>query len=382
MTTTFSLDDLYPFHRKWIEANRSVKKLALRMARQGSSPDSIGAYVYDVAKFAEQLGGTPDEVLTQSRDWASEINSYLDDMIAKRGASPQTGQRRYSAIKRWLTVNEVEAKWEKVEVPRKEARESGQVPKKEELRLILGAAGLVDKVLVLVAVSSALRVGSITKLQLKYLDLSREVPPVKVPKEITKNRKSFVTFVSPEAKQAIEAYLREREHRGELLCPDSYLVTTERPRGKRLLARSVQDRWENMLRRVNLYRKASPDRRWHVFHFHLLRKYYKTWATLSGMNSDVVEYTMGHRSGIKNLYFIPDEAENVPPEVLDKLEEEYRKAIPALTVTSDEDKLREQEARITEQAMNLKAKEGLIDQLTKRLDAIEAEVKARKVPIS
>jgi hypothetical protein len=40
---------------------------------------------------------------------------------------------------------------------------------------------------------------------------------IKVPRQISKGRQSFVAFITPECKQAIQAYLKQRELRGEEL---------------------------------------------------------------------------------------------------------------------------------------------------------------------
>lgn len=363
--------------QRHVDANRSLQKMVLRIIRQGGSVETAQAYVYDVVEFAKALGGIPDQMLATGFDWAAVMNEHLDRLIVENGFSPASAQRRVSGVKRWLTVNDVTVNWSKVETPKKQVVESDQLPTKAELRTAYSAADLSDRVLMLVLVSTGLRVGSVPKIQLKHVDLTREVPVVKVPKEITKGRKSFVAFLTPEAKQTIAAYLKQRELRGEKLTPESYLLACERPRGKIISKRSLTWRWKTLLKRIGLDEKGTRFNargekvraKRNLRHIHVLRKFYKTWASLSGMNAEVVEYTMGHRSGVKAAYFIPDDADQIMPDVLAKLETEYRKAIPALEVMNEGEKIQKLEEKLQDQAENyekkLKALEEKEDTLAK-----------------
>ena len=348
--------------QKYVDANKSLQRMVLRILRQGGSTETAQAYVYDVVEFAKSLGASPDEMLAQGFDWAAVKHEPLERIVVEQGVSPASAQRSVSGEKRWLMDNDVAVLWEKVEVPKKQVVESDQLPTKAELRVAYSAADLFDRVLMLTAISSGLRVGNIPKIQLKHVDLTREVPVVKVPREITKGRKSFVCFLTPEAKQAIQAYLKQREIRGEVLGPESYLLACERPRGKRIAKRSLTWRWKTLLKRIGLYEKGrrinargeTVQAKRNLRHIHTLRKYYKTWATLSGMNAEVVEYTMGHRSGVRAAYFVPDDADQIMPEVLAKLEGEYRKALPALEVMTEGEKVKELEGKVQKQAEELK----------------------------
>lgn len=363
MTLETPVSRLPKSFQKDVDANESLRRLVVRILRQGGSVETAQAYVYDAVEFAKYLGGTPDEVLSRERDWARTLNEHLDSLVVERGVSPASAQRRVSGVKRWLRINEVKADWEKVEVPKKQVVEADQLPTRDELKALYDAADLFDRVLMLTAISSGMRVGAIASVQLKHVDLTKDIPTVKVPKEMSKGGKSYMTFITPEAKKALMAYLKQREMRGEVLTPDSYLLACERPRGKRVAKHSLTWHWKTLLKKTGLDGKATrrnvdgrevPAKR-NLRHIHTLRKFFKTWASLSGMNGEVLEYTMGHRSGVRTVYFIPDDASQVPEEIVAKLTAEYSKAVGSLTIFNEGEQVKELTSKVEEQARQLQA---------------------------
>ena len=376
---------MLPWHAKIVTKSRSFSRLALRVYRKGGSPTTAGNYAKDLLIFCKWVTGKedpdPDLLIAENRDWPKVVNEYLDFYVSKEGNARTSARTKVAAIKKWLEVNEVlssrDMAWQAVDMPKYIRGETDQIPTKRELRTALSGGNVRDRALVLVAVSSGLRRGSLLALKFKDIDLEQEVPAIKPRPETTKGKVRFFTFITPEAKQAILLYRKEREMRGETLTPESYVFTVDRPRGQPYTSGiQASARWIELLRRSGL---AEKGRKIYKMHFHTLRVFFRYWCSLSGVNRDVIEFMMGHRRTLEQVYFVRD-VENVPKEIVKRLEAEYLKAVPALTVMSDEDKLREQESRITEQATNLRAKEVLIDQLRERLDAIEALVRAKKAP--
>jgi hypothetical protein len=137
---------------------------------------------------------------------------------------------------------------------------------------------------------------------------------------------------------------------GEKIGPGSFLLVSERPRGRPISRKAAWWRWYSPLAKSGLNEKG---RTWHSLHFHVLRKYFKFWSSLSGANSDTVEFTMGHRSSTPQKYF--GGSTTSPPEGIAALEKEYRKAVSALEVLSEEQKVRELETKLEKQAKELRA---------------------------
>lgn len=344
---------------KQVQANKSLEKLALRVYRKGGSSRTAEGYVQDVIVFSRWLGMEPDQVLRSKFDWAAMINEYLDVMIVKDKLARSSAATRVFGIKKWLEVNDASLDWKKVEMPKVFRRERDQIPTREQLRAILNSTSLPEKVLVLIAVSSGLRLSSILALRLKDIDMKAEVPAIRPNPETTKNRRSFVTFITGEARGVISSSLRERQSRGEAITPESFVVASERPRGSRMSKQAAERRWLHALGRVELARKNEGGK-WHTFHFHTLRKFYRSWASLSGVNSDVLEFTMGHRGGIEQTYFVPD-ADSIPEEVLTLLKREYVKALPALEILTESEKVRALEEKVEQQARDLAEKAASVE---------------------
>ena len=338
-----------------IEAERSFQKLAWRIYSRGGSPYTANNYVVEVTYFCRWLGLTPAQALATERDWPALMNDYLDYALVERKLSPSTTPRAVSAMKKWLSVNDVfqshDPAWYRVERNRVGRVEMEELPDKAALRAILASGSAADRAMALVALSSGLRLRTVLQLQVKHFDLSREVPLVSPPPETTKFGKRFHTFISPEAKEALLLSLRDRERRGiairewvssgKMRPPpgyeerlkvgsESYVVVAEKPLGRPIRrAKSGDRRWIKMVKRAGMARKT---RSWHTLHFHVLRKYFKTWTTMSGINPDIVDYFLGHRTSLRQVYFIPEGVQRPPEEVVRRLEDEYRKALPALTV--------------------------------------------------
>ncbi|MGD0639016.1 MAG: tyrosine-type recombinase/integrase [Nitrososphaerales archaeon] len=361
--------------REPLRENESLRRLVIRMLRRTGSNDSWHNYVKETVKFCRWAGKSPDELIKSEPQWATLLNDYLDELHSK-GLAPSTLSMAIWGIKKWLAVNDVEdmksRAWANVEVPKKRRVETDRLPTREDLRKILNAGDACDRVIVTLAVSSGLRKSSLFGLKLKDIDLSMDTPVIKPPAEETKGKVSFFTFCTPEAKAAIQTFLKSRELNGEVLTPENYLIPSQAHAGARLTRVSAGAKWRKLLRQAGV---AEKGHRWYTMHFHTLRKFFKTYATLSGMSSDTVEYLMGHRASLRQVYFVPD-AETVAPEVLKMLEGEYAKAVNSLTVFNDEGKIKELERSIDEKGRDLKEKENLIDELKRKNEAVSARLDA------
>ena len=399
-----------PWIRQKIEADRSLQKLASRVLARGGSRYTASNYVKDVSAFCSWLRVSPDQALASKYDWPALVNEYLDYLSVEKKLAPSAGPRAYAAIKKWLAINEAlstrDLGWDKVELNRVERVETEELPNKEALRSILASGDLAEKALALIAISSGLRIGSILQLQLKHIDLSREVPFVSPAPESTKRRMKFHTFISPEAKEVLLQYLKDRELRAQTIKkdvkahrlklpdgwekrlevgPESYVIVAERPLGEPITQINSGDRrWINMVKRAGLDKKGKT---WHTLHFHVLRKYFKTWTTVSGVSSDLVEYFMGHRASIRQVYFIPEGVERPPEEIIERLEEEYRKALPALTISNETETVKKLEAQVEEQRKQLEEDRAkfeseksstlqYVEALTKRINEQDKRIEA------
>lgn len=378
---------LLPWHAKIITKSQSLSKLAIRIYRKGGSPTTAGGYAKDLMIFFRWLTGEqdpdPDVLIAQKRDWPKVVNEYLDYYISKQGNARTSARTKVAAIKKWLEVNEVlssrDLAWSTVDMPKYIRGETDQIPTKNDLRMALSAGNVRDRALVLIATSSGLRRGSLLALRYKDLDLTREIPAIKPRPETTKGKARFFTFMTPEAKQALLFYKKYREMRGETITPESYVFTVDRPRGQPYVSGvQASARWIELLRRSNL---AQKGKKIYKMHFHTLRVFFRYWCSLSGVNRDVIEFLMGHRRSLEQVYFVRD-VENVPEEIVKKLEEEYRKAISGLAILTDQEKVRELEGKLEgvarDRAKDLQLFELQIRELNEKVALLGSELVNRR----
>ena len=369
---------------EFIEANESVKRLFHSSLRRTGSVGTATVYAKGLMYFIEYLDyPSADQLLRDiyNIDLNLKIEDFINYLLYDKGTCRSTVNLYVAAIKKWLKVNRVGVKVD-VERPQVWTVERDRIPSKEELRTILRHASLEDRALILITLSSGLRRSTLAALKLKNIDLNNEIPVIKVTPEIAKERpdRGYITFITPEAKEALLAYLRERERMGEKLTPDSPVISG-RPLGVHLNPNSITTKWDRLLNLANLNMKTEKVRdrigveyggKRYKIRFHSLRKYFKTWMTLSGVPSEIVEFMMGHRAGINQVYLLTGIEDAFNPILIDKLREYYKRAIPNLTIL---DVSVEQLKKLEEELDKLRARydehSRLLERLAKKFRELE-----------
>jgi len=359
--------NLYQKLRDEIASDPSLLKLAKRIYRKTMSSQSVRSYVKSVLVFTKFLGvSKPVKALKMNYDWQSMINEWIDDLIAD-GVSPGTIRTYVAHVKKWLKVNLSKDEWDKIdwremELPSSWKVEMDKIPQKVHLKILVDQANEKGKAIITTAISSGLRIGTLIKLKignlkvylngeiksiLEYLD--KPLPEnalglIIISPEITKERVNrYLTFTTREALRYILDYLRKRRSIGEKLNENSVLFKSSRLKQYKD-SDSATKFWRKLLAITGLKDKA---RKFHIYRFHSLRKYFSTWCRLAGINPDICEFMLGHKQGVKSIYNLFGDPTNIA--VISKLAEEYRKAIPALTIFTEEEKIRELEKRIEEE---------------------------------
>ncbi len=134
-------------------------------------------------------------------------------------------------------MNDVKAEWNKVELPKTIKVERDRLPTKEEVRIILGGANLAEKVMVLMLISSGIRIGALLGLKLKDINTDLECPMIKINPDLSKNSQGYITFITPE----------------------SYVIVRDRPQGCRISDTGARARWGISLRNP-AWTKKPPSR--------------------------------------------------------------------------------------------------------------------------
>ena len=385
--------NLYPKLKEKILSDESLLRLAKRIYRKTRSSKSVETYVKVILRFIDFLKvEKPADAFKQNYDWESVLNDWIDELVAY-GVASSSINTYLRCVKKWLEVNLSKEEWQsidwrRVELPSSWKVEQDKIPLKEHLRQLFDSASEKGKALITIAVSSGLRIGTIIKLKLKNVKvydngnlkslisyLNQPLPEnvlglITVTPEITKERtRKYLTFCTHECLTCLLNYLRKRVLSGENLTPDSSLFKSSRSIFY-VDSLSATKIWRNLLKTTGLERKA---RKWNLYRFHTLRKYFNTWCKLSGVQSDIVEFWLGHTQGVKNVYNMFGDVEN--PAVIKKLAEEYSKCIDALTIRIGEEKVKELEKKLEEE---IKLRDEKIKILEEKLEKLIKEIQEIK----
>lgn len=330
------------YSRESIERYPSIAKMSQSITgrRRMGSPATVNGYIQGINRFLDFIGyEDPETALEAIVAGKVDVEDTLDrqdtgfiDAMLDKYANKTVHTYCY-AVKKWLEVNGVMLNWSRVEMPTTSVnRNEDRAPTPKELRTIISCGSqLKDRVGPLILASSGLRIG--TLLGLKWGDVDLDYPDVA---RITVKRaqgrkfsrrsrrggqvKMYVTWITPEAKETLVDYMHSREVSGEIITPDSPIIIG---RQGPMTVSGYEKRWYSMLKKAGLDQKSHSQ---YILHLHVLRKYFRTHCI--GVDSAFREHWMGHKGGyLDESYFKAEERRHL---------EEYRKAIPHLSVYSRE----------------------------------------------
>jgi len=263
-------------------------------------------------KAAEDFENLGDQYIKEcksgGRDWFKDLLKYAADL---HGKPPKSARAFMSGVKSWLEY------CLDVELSRKQSRLIlGRLPKgqrarteeaeltRETLRKILAHADVKGRALFLFLASSGVRVGEALQLRLEDVNLAVDPPTVTVRGEYTKSGDTYTTFISSEAREALEQWLRVREsyihsaaNRGR------GLGRTKRMQDPRLFPFSqgvAEQMWYTSIEKAGLNSKDESTGRYKL-HVHMLRKWFISQAKIAAPES-VAESWAGHSGYLDEAY--------------------------------------------------------------------------------
>jgi integrase len=256
--------------------------------------------------------GDAERYFSMSRNYEEDIQNFLST-IADR--PPLTVRTYLSAVKSYLLENDVELRqafWKRLlkRIKGKRARTLDEVPAHNStLRKIMLNMDIKGKALYLTLASSGMRIGEALSLKLDDLELDKEPSQIKIRGEYTKTGESRIAFISSEAREAIEQWLKQREKwiksalkRAKGLGEKRGIKIEKRLEDPRVfpfsenLALTI---WGNALSKAGL-EKYDPSTRRRTLHPHVLRKWFRT--KLGKVNPDFAEALMGHVEYLESVY--------------------------------------------------------------------------------
>jgi integrase len=242
-----------------------------------------------------------------------------------RGLTSKSVRTMFYGVKKWLEANDVDAKdLQGIDLPKSNITKTfDRAPTREELQKLLTYPSIRGRTVIEMAVSTGLRLSTLLSLRWKDITFEKEYIMINVqPEEGRKTTRAFFTFMTPEARNVLLEYKAFLERKGRKVDGENFVIANDKYKDERLTASSIQMFWERLLRTAGL---AEKSHMYHVLHFHTLRKFFKTACTNAGCKREYTEFWMGHTGqGLDDSYNRFTIKEHL---------EEYRKAIPHLSIT-------------------------------------------------
>lgn len=340
--------------------------------RHPTSPNSPELYAALDARAVSYLA----EIRGGSRLAADDLEDFI--AAAKReGYSPNSVNGMKSAAVGFFESNRIELsrldeKRIRKIAPRNRPIASETVIKMDHLRAILPLMSTRNRALTLVLLSSGGRIGEVLALRLKDIDLDATPARVVFRATTTKNKERRISFITPEAVEAVKAWLAVREE----------FIRTAAARVKGLAGagyaaeKSLDDDrlfpFENTSYRIGLraalvragFADRCEDTGRFLIHPHGFRKFFRThFGAAAGV--DVAEVLMGHAGYLGGVYVRYDD---------DDLARAYEQHCHVLMTSSGGEiarqvaELQEQNQSLQEQVRDLRMGLRQLDMLRERLE--------------
>jgi len=293
--------------------NQSLIKMARHFLRHcSSSTRSCLVYTVNVYKYANWLGYNPDTIMADLKPVGNIPDpqriqnhcGYLDDYLAAiqdDGLKPGAVNNCIKGVKTFYRVNG--AKIETSEPLSRRVTYKDRAPKPEELLKLLDIAGLREKFIVSAFALGGFREETFSKLTYRHVkeDLEANIVPIHihVEAEITKGKyHDYDTFLGSEAAYFLKLYIQQRKQGinrkpPETLTDDSPLIRDDtRAKVKSIGPKQLRKMVHDLYKQAGLLKHLNG--RMYDLRVHSIRKFFKTQLLALGVQSDYVDYMMGH----------------------------------------------------------------------------------------
>jgi len=296
--------------------NTSAMELAKHLLRHRTgSTATLYQYIYGVHRFSKWLNTQPDQLVRTCQDQdgdpkpkaLAQTSRMLDDFVANLQAenlAPGSVSNHVKGVKALFRCNGL-----KLELPYNLPKRSvyeDRAPTPEELQRLLDIADLRERTIITMLALGGFRIGTLVKLRYSHVkrDLEKQAIPihVHVEAEITKGKyHDYDTFLNPEAVDYLRDYLENRRKGSptgrmppENIRDDSPLIRDDLYRHPKPI---TTGRLHSVIH--NLYIKAglltsNPLGRRYDLRAHSIRKFFRTQMAALGVQTDYIEYMMGH----------------------------------------------------------------------------------------
>ncbi len=312
-----------------------------------------------------------DKYLKEKRDYPDDLTKFA---VSLHSRAPLSARQTFNCVTGFFSYydKELSVKDEKFirrRLPKGHVQSIEKDMDTETIRTILQHVDVKGKALILVLASSGLRINEALTLPLDDVDLNAKPAVITIRGENTKNGDNRITFMSEEAKQAVNEWLKVRaDYIRAAANKNNGLVKSGRGNLKtgeddgRLFPFTDQNAsvlWNTALTNAGLLsRDKSTNRR--QLHFHQLRKFFISQLALI-VSKEVPEMLAGHSGYLTDAYRRYTKKQ---------LAEEYLKGQHVLTIQAPKE-LQEMESELKSK---MQTHSEIIENLVKKNIELEKQV--------
>jgi len=222
-------------------------------------------------------------------------------------------------------------------------------------------ASLRDRAIILLALSSGMRIEGLAGLKHGDISTIEGFNGYRIVVYANSRKHRYVTFCTPEARQTLELYFKERESSGEILTENSPVFRLELQRVKPMVESSIRAAVNVCAESVGLRPHIDQYTRHKTAALHGFRKNVNTIFVKVGIHDHVIKKLLGWKGGLQDSYLRMDDIE---------LLNDYKKAVPLLTI-SQEGNLKAENERLKIENAEIQQLRALVikqqDELEKKL---------------
>lgn len=309
------------------------------------SPKTREGYSDALRRFCA-WAGISEGKLAKTRDKTIQIK-LIEYIVAlkKEGKSYSSQNVVISAVKKFCEAYDIEdVNFSKVYnyMGEHTTNNDDKPYSKEQIAKMLDAADARVKAIILLLVSTGIRIGAVSGMLIRDLTKIEDKGLYKVVVYANSPKDRYFTFTTPEAAQAIDAYLEQRKVAGETIKPTAPLFRQTFPKSEANNPKPMKfDGLAGITQRIMVKSgvrvvAAKRNVRHQTAINHGFRKLFNTALVKAGLKPVVVEVLTGHDIGLQKNYLRLEETDVLA---------EYLKAIDLLTI-SEERKLQEEVAKL------------------------------------
>lgn len=253
-----------------------------------------------------------DKYLKEKRNYSEDMTNYV---VSLRSRPPLSARHTFNATKEFFNYYEKEVptkdlKFIRNKLPKGSARTIEKDMDTDTIRTILQHLDVKGRALVLVLASSGMRINEALSVTLEDISLDAKPALVNIRGETAKNGDNRISFISAEATQAVNEWLKVRsDYIGSSANRNNGLVKSGRGKTRaenddgRLFPftdQTASAMWDNALTKAGLLSRDKGTNRKQL-HYHQLRKFFISQLSLI-VSKEIGEMLAGHAGYLTGAY--------------------------------------------------------------------------------